>query len=483
MQVMDPFKRRRTKIVCTIGPATSSESMLQRLVKAGMDCARLNFSHGEPSEHLKVIHSIRRISKRTGKQVAILQDLPGPKFRIGEIRNGSVVLKKGSILTLTPRPVEGDQMEIPLRSGELPRFVPAGGTIFLSDGSIRLKVLGSNRGRIRCKCEVGGRLLSGKGVNVPRLKHGLKTFTQNDKKLLAFGLENDVDLVAVSFVRRAEDINSVRNFVGAKNREVPIIAKIEKQEALENLGSIIRASDALMVARGDLGVENPIEQVPEMQKDIISNCNTAGITVITATQMLESMVNNPTPTRAEVTDVANAIFDGTDAVMLSEETAVGNFPVQCVSTLNNVSVRAEARMLSKRKHSFEDSDHGKDLIEAMCFAAARISTAIGAKAIIASLAPRNFVSKISRYKLDPPVLAISDNYLELRRCQIVWGVVPIKAEVGEMIDNDLMPMLKKLVNKRFIKEKGRFVLVRFDSNPSRSEVGIKAVELIHSETV
>lgn len=463
--------------MCTIGPATSSELILERLVKAGMDCARLNFSHGKPSDHLKVIQSIRKISKKTEKQVAILQDLPGPKFRIGEIKNGAVVIKKGSTLTLTTKKIQGDAEQLPLRSEELPRFVPSGGSIFLSDGSIRLRVLSVGRGRIVCKCEVGGKLLSGKGVNVPRLKHGLQTFTQRDKELLEFGLGRDVDLVAVSFVRKASDIESVKDFVRKRNRNVPIIAKIEKREALDNIGEIIEASDALMVARGDLGVENPIEQVPEMQKDIISSCNAAGIPVITATQMLESMVNNPTPTRAEVTDVANAIFDGTDAVMLSEETAVGNFPIQCVLTLNKVSLGAEERIFTKKKFSAQDSYGHKDLVEAMCAAAAQISATIRAKAIIALLAPHDFVSKISRYRLSTPILAISDDYSKLRRCDIVWGVVPIKSQASEIHEKNLFESVNKLVKRRFIKYGDRFVLVRFDSNDVESEVSIRAAEL------
>lgn len=473
----DPFRRRHTKIVCTIGPATSSEEMLNKLVKAGMDCARLNFSHGKPAEHSKVIQYIRRMAKTRGKQIAILQDLPGPKFRIGKMKNGAVFIRKGSTVTLTTKKIEGDAEQIPLRSEELPHFVPRGGSMFLSDGSIKLRVLNVGRGRIVCKCEAGGRLLSGKGVNVPRMKHGLKTFTQNDKKLLAFGLENDVDLVAVSFVRKASDIESVRDFMRKNNREVPIIAKIEKSEALDNMASIIKASDALMVARGDLGVENPIEQIPEMQKDIISNCNTAGIPVITATQMLESMVSNPTPTRAEVTDIANAIFDGTDAVMLSEETAIGNFPIQCVSMLDSVALRAEYRMFQRRKFSFQDASRDRDMVEAMCATAAQISATIGAKAVVASLVPHNFVSKISRYRLSAPIIAISDNLATLRRCGIVWGVISVKGDASEMHQKDVLSAVKAWADKKFIKNGDRFVQVHFDSNHMKSEVSIRAAEL------
>src|SRR5487761_297508 len=406
--------QRRTKIVCTIGPATSSEDMLERLARAGMDCARLNFSHGKPSEHLVVIKAIRRLGEKTGKQIAILQDLPGPKFRVGRMKNGSAALKKNSLVTLTTKFVEGTAELIPLRSPELPRFVREGASIFLSDGSIKLKVIRATRSAIQCRCEIGGTLFSGKGLNVPQLKRGLETFTQRDMRFLKFGLEHGIDLVAVSFVRKASDIERVKEFVKKNGGEASVIAKIEKREAFENLEQIILVSDGLMVARGDMGVENPIEQVPELQKEIISNCNAKGVPVITATQMLESMVNNPSPTRAEVTDVANAIFDGTDAVMLSEETAVGKYPVECVRTLERVSLRAEERMRTNTKSFLPVLTLGQDITGAISSAVAEVSITIDAKAIIAHLSPTHPVSKISRFRPNAPIVAISDSQAALR---------------------------------------------------------------------
>ena len=459
-------ERRRTKIICTIGPATSSEHSLEMLIAAGMDCARLNFSHGSPKDHLKVISLVRRISRRMGKHVAILQDLPGPKFRVGDIPGGSIQLKKGSILTLTSKK-ESDMNQIPLRSKELPLFAPNGGRIFLSDGSIRLRVLSTTRTDIKCRCEIGGTLLSGKGINVPDLKKGFQTFTTTDKKFLAFGLEHGVDLVAVSFVRKSSDIDAVRHFMRKRAKNVPIVAKIEKKEAVDNIEGIVRSADALMVARGDLGVENPLEQIPELQKRIISRCTESAVPAITATQMLESMVNNPSPTRAEVTDVANAIFDGTDAVMLSEETAVGRYPVECVDMLNRVSINAERRMRStKQLGRLDYSGLGEDIVsDAVGRAATSISNQLGATAIITFLDSLDVVCKISRLRPIAPIVAISDNRSNLRRLMLVWGVYPLAVE---RIDGDATSSaLENLTKEKFLRRNEKSVLVCLDRGSSQ----------------
>lgn len=456
-------KLRRTRIVCTIGPATSSEPMLRKLVKAGMDCARLNFSHGTPPEHLKVIKAIRSIVRETGKEVAILQDLPGPKFRVGTISGGSVLLRKGSVLTLTTRDVENEQDIIPLRSKELPRFAPEGGVIYLSDGTIRLRVLSTTDTEIKCRCEIGGMLLSGKGVNVPQLKQGFETFTKNDKKFLAFGIEHGVDLVAVSFVRKASDIKAVRWFIERTGKDIPIVAKIEKREAVENIEEIAEASDALMVARGDLGVENPLEQIPELQKQIISSCTASGVPVITATQMLESMMNSPSPTRAEVTDVANAIFDGTDAVMLSEETAMGKYPIECVRVLDKVSLNAEERMRETRQHGRINNSVRQDLIsEAIGKAAADLSNELGARTIVTFLDSIGAVSKISSLRPLAPIVVMSKNESDLRRLKIVWGVYPMKVDKLDARDVT-STAVANLEKERFLRSGDKSVVVCLDA--------------------
>jgi pyruvate kinase len=467
LSLLDIAQKRRTKIICTIGPATSSEQALGKLIRAGMDCARLNFSHGAPADHLKVIKTIRKISCQSGRQVAILQDLPGPKFRVGNLPLGSVVLKKGDVVALTSNK-HAKQGQIPMRSSELAHFAPIGGLIFLSDGSIKLRILSTTNAEIRCKCEIGGTLLSGKGINVPELKRGFQTFTKRDREFLSFGLEHGVDLVAVSFVRKASDVESVRNFTRKKRKSIPIVSKIEKKEAVENIEGIVRSSDALMVARGDLGVENPLEQVPELQKKIITQCTESGVPVITATQMLESMVNSPSPTRAEVTDVANAIFDGTDAVMLSEETAVGKYPFECVSMLNKVSLNAEARMRSTKQFgTFDYSKLRDDTVnEAMGKAAAAISIGLGANGIVTYLDSIEDVSKISRHRPSAPIVAISDSDVSLRRLNIVWGVYPLRVATASDRDKT-SAMIVNLTKEKFLRAGERSILVCLDRLPSQ----------------
>lgn len=433
MSLRNLSKKRRTKIVCTIGPATSSERMLRKLVIAGMDCARLNFSHGEPSEHLKVIRSVRKVSRETGMETAVLQDLPGPKFRVGVIPGGSMQLKKGAKVTLTSG---AKKDSVPIRNKDLPKYAKVGGSIFLSDGSIRLKILDTTATDIICNCEIGGTLLSGKGINIPELKEGFETFTKNDRNFIAFGLEHGVDLVAVSFVRKASDILGVRRFMEKAGTVVPIVAKIEKKEAVSNIEEIARVSDAVMVARGDLGVENPLVMVPELQKEIISKCLSNSTPVITATQMLESMVKNPYPTRAEVTDVANAIFDGTDAVMLSEETAVGSYPIECVKTMDGVALNAETRLQSTWRSNYESTEYDR-VGEAIGRATEIISDALKAKAIVMFLDEMEDVSKISRLRPEAPIIALSSDEKKLRQLKVVWGVYPLFARKKDAIVSTL----------------------------------------------
>jgi pyruvate kinase len=410
--------------------------MLERLVRAGMDCARLNFSHGTPEEHIRTIKDIRRISHSLGEQIAVMQDLPGPKIRVGTISGGSVSLKRGSRVLLTTEDVPGDETTIPVRHETLPRYVAIGAKIFLSDGFIRLRVTNKTDSVIECICEVGGTLTSGKGVNVPDLSEDFETFTDKDRQYLQIGLENDIDFVAVSYVRSARDVKLVKDFLESRKSNVSIIAKIEKRAGVENLEQIIKFADAVMVARGDLGVENPIEQIPELQKSIISRCNHAARPVITATQMLESMVNNPSPTRAEVTDIANSIFDGTDAVMLSEETTVGKYPLQCVRVLHTVALNAESEMKNYFVRQNRGSDSA-DLESAMCRAATSIAHTIGAKAIVALR--QSVATKLSRDRPSMPVLAVSKHEDALRKLKLTWGVIGVRAKPGETGGAGILP--------------------------------------------
>jgi len=457
-----PSRRRRTKIVCTIGPATSSELMLGRLARAGMNCARLNFSHGTHEEHLMTIRGVRKVSKELGKEVAILQDLPGPKFRMGNLRNGSFELRKGMRVTLfasDDNDVEdltsSNEVRIPLRQKDLPRFVAEGSTIFFADGSIKLKVLSTTDTEIRCVSRTAGQIFSGKGINVPTLKADFPTFTEQDRQHALFGLENGVDFIAVSFVRSSKDIESVRKFVkenlGRRGGARPsIVAKIEKREALYDIDGIVRASDAIMVARGDLGVENPIEQVPLIQKEVISKSNAMSIPVITATQMLESMVNNPSPTRAEVTDVANAILDGTDALMLSEETAIGKYAVDCVKVLEKVALVTERKLLAPRTKQVArliGSPASKDLKDAASEASDLISANIEAKLIVVPTHDGAMAARVSKFRPRALIVALTDSQRTLRRLLLLWGVHPLylsrAASLGQLLNSSIKSVVEE----------------------------------------
>jgi len=459
---------RRTKIVCTIGPASSTTAMLEKLVVAGMDCARLNFSHGTFAEHLAVIRNIREVSKRTGSLVAVMQDLPGPKMRVGKLKQGSIRIAEGSTVTLVTGAAAGENV-IPVESENLPKFVKTGGMIFLRDGSIRLKVVSTTATTIKCVCEVGGELRSGHGVNVPDLKQGFATFTEKDKKYLSFGLEQGVDLVAISFVRDHNDIKEVREFVSQRGARHPIlVAKIEKKEAVENMGGIVNTTDAVMVARGDLGVENPIEGVPEMQKSIIATCRSKGIPVITATQMLESMVSKATPTRAEVTDVANAILDGTDAVMLSEETATGKFPVECVEVMNRVALKAEERMLKDPNTRSLSGVRLQGLVDAFSESAWQLAENINAHVIAVRSGNEAIIPKISRFRPTAKIVHMTEEEELLRRSRIIWGVFQSKTKGSERTETSLDSSVQRLMKEGYLEKGERAVFVRGSDTSRRN---------------
>ncbi len=453
---------RRTKIVCTLGPASKSAATIEKLIRAGMDCARLNFSHGSPGEHLEFMEKVRIASRATRRFVAVMQDLPGPKLRVGQLTNGPLKLTKGSTFTLTTRPTMGGRSMIPLESRELPEHVKVDSEIFLSDGSIKLRVLDTSETDITCKCETGGTLISGKGVNVPGLD-GLKTFTQRDRRYLAFGLQHGIDLVAVSFVRRASDIEEVREFIRRKKGEPAIVAKIEKKEAVDNIGEIVEAADAVMVARGDMGVENPIEEVPELQKEIIATCRSRAVPVITATQMLESMVTNAGPTRAEVTDVANAIFDGTDAVMLSEETAVGDYPVECVRVMDRVALRAEEWMLNPKRRGRMESFEGEGPVDALCESACRISLDMEGSIIAIQSEDETILPRVSRFRPRSPMLFVSESQEKLRKSKIIWGVYQVEGEA--VTSKSSRELVQRLLDAELVRPGGGVVAIRQATQP------------------
>ena len=336
-----PFPKNKTKIICTIGPASDSVSILERLILSGMNIARLNFSHGDFSEHESTIQKIRTAEKNIGRRVAIMADLPGPKIRIGQFQNEPVELKPGDNFTLTTEEIDGTADIVSVSFKSLPQTVKSGDRLFLNDGLVQLKVLEVSGNDVRTEILVGGRLSSRKGLNLPGIDLGISAFTEHDRRCLEFALTNGVDAVSQSFVENAADVLAVRKAAGDCGYDPFIIAKIERSRALENISDILESADGIMVARGDLGVEIPIEQIAIVQKQLMRKANRRGKPVITATHMLESMISNRRPTRAEATDVANAILDGTDCVMLSGESAMGSYPVDAVIMLAAIAAAIE----------------------------------------------------------------------------------------------------------------------------------------------
>ncbi|MEQ9617814.1 MAG: pyruvate kinase [Deltaproteobacteria bacterium] len=421
----------KTKIICTIGPATSSPKMLSKLIQSGMNVARLNFSHGTHSEHKERIDTIRRISDDLNKPVAILQDLAGPKIRIGGIKSGSVILESGSDFTLTSRSVPGDENEVSVNYKKLPTKVNARDTLLLSDGSIELKVIETSKEDIICRVITGGKLSSKKGINIPAHSLDISSFTNKDKKDLDFGIKTGIDMIALSFVRNARDVEKVKRYLKKKKSTLPVIAKIETLPAIDNIDEILDAIDGIMVARGDLGVETPIEKVPITQKIIISKSNEIGKTVITATHMLKSMVHDMRPTRAEVADVANAILDGTDAVMLSEETAIGEYPDQAVKILAKIAKTMESSSLfqtlvDKFRNFSTDSDR-----EALGLGVCNVAEDIKASAIITYTKSGYTAKTISRYRPKQIIIAITPSVDTYRYLPGVWGVIPVLTQNDE----------------------------------------------------
>jgi len=419
----------KTKIVCTIGPASRSPDVLERLVLAGMDVARLNFSHGTQAEHGRMIADLRKIARRLGRPVAVLQDLAGPKIRIGPIRSGPVVLEPGAPFTLTARRVPGDMRTVSINYPAMVADVRKGDTLLLSDGSLELEVVAVDGRDIRCRVVIGGPLNSFKGINLPARTLRTPSLTAKDRDDLRFGLRNDVDYVAMSFVRSAGDIATVRRHMKRCGGSAPVIAKIEKHEALDALDAIVEAADGLMVARGDLGVEIPLEKIPRVQKDLIRRSREAGKPVITATQMLRSMVDSPRPTRAEVTDVANAILDGTDAVMLSEETAVGKYPVESVAMMARIAREAERipSACDGLRPGGLDPLPGS-LPGAVACAASSLAAGVRAAVIVTFTRSGSTARLVSRCRPEVPILALTPEERTRRQLALCWGVLPVLGE-------------------------------------------------------
>ena len=415
----------KTKIVCTIGPSSGSVDMLAHLIGAGMDVARLNFSHGTYDEHRSLLGSIREASARTEAHVTVVQDLQGPKIRIGEFAQPSVDLRRGERFTITTDEIIGDATRVATSFKNLPKDTRPGEMVLLDDGKIRLRVLKVKGKEVVCEVVVGGTLSAHKGINLPGTTVRSPSLTEKDLRDLEFGLESGVDYVALSFVRTADDINALRKAIAERTRgglPVPVVAKIEKPQAVTNIEEIISASDIVMVARGDLGVELPPEDVPVLQKRIVGRCNASGKPVIIATQMLESMIGSPTPTRAEASDVANAVLDGADAVMLSAETSVGKYPLEAVKMMERIIRKAESEGGVRMKAIRRPHEAVENRLDALGQSACVLAEQMKAAAIVAVTHTGSTARAIARYRPERPIIAISDDLATLRRLNIVWGV-------------------------------------------------------------
>jgi pyruvate kinase len=449
---------RKTKIVCTIGPASCRPETLRELIAAGMDVARLNFSHGTREEHLEVIRHLRRLAKELDKPVAILQDLAGPKVRVEEFEEASVELHAGDTFVLTSTPVSGDRQRASVNYPQLPAEVEVGDALLLADGTIELAVTGIRGEDIETRVVVGGMLSSYKGVNLPTRSLKIPALTAKDETDLEFGLRHGVDFVALSFVRGPEDLRLARNVAAGSGRKVPLIAKIEKHEAIENIDAIIAEVDGVMVARGDLGVETPLERVPLLQKMLIAKCNEAGKPVITATQMLRSMVENPRPTRAEAADVANAVMDGTDALMLSEETASGRHPVAAVRVMVRIAAETEAELPFDELAGRLRRSYRKTIADAVGHAACLMAADLKAAGIFAATQSGGTARLISRFRPRTPIFAMTPSEATCRYLNICWGVVPLLTERFEDTDA-LFAQVRTVSGQRGLAGPGEVVIV------------------------
>jgi pyruvate kinase len=428
-------ERRRTKIVATVGPASSSFQMLERLFKAGVDLFRLNFSHGTLDDKTELINNIRSISLKLGKEVGILADLQGPKIRTGKMSGDGMMLRKGDKVVITTADIMGKDGLIPTIYTDLPRDVKPDSRILLDDGLLELKVLSVDAEDVQCLVVHGGMLKNNKGINLPGVKVSAPSLTPKDLLDLDFCLWMDVDYIALSFVRTHEDIEQIKRIIYSAGKNIPVIAKIEKPEALRNFNKILKLTDGVMVARGDLGVEIHAEKVPLIQKKIIQACNNAGKPVITATQMLESMIVNPRPTRAETSDVANAIIDGTDAVMLSGETASGAHPVAAVETMARIALDVETAGYGSK--SSAPAQQTPSIAQAIGEAACRAAESLNAKAIAVFTQSGSTAALISRFKPSTPIVAFTNSQTIQRKLALYWGVKTKSISILECMEEQV----------------------------------------------
>lgn len=452
---------KKTKIVCTIGPATTSEERLTQLIKAGMNVVRLNFSHGDFAEHQEKVDNVRKAIKKTGAAVAILQDLGGPKIRIGEFTTKTVILKPGNKIVITTDKIVGDENRVSVNYPLFAKEMKVGDAVLLDDGKKRLEVVSIKGNDVTCKIIVGGETKGRRGLNLPGSDLSIHSITEKDRADIPFGLKNNVDFFALSFVRRPEDITELREILDKAKSKAKIIAKIETPQALKNIEEILKLTDGVMIARGDLAIEIPAEEVPMAQKMLIRRCNELGKPVITATQMLESMIKSPVPTRAEVSDVANAIIDGTDAIMLSEETTLGEYPIEAVEMMSRIARQIEndshyRAVVGSRKYS----DVVKRTSDALGNGAIEVAKEADAKLIVA-LTDKGFAARmISRYKPEQKILAFTPNQTTFNQLALSYGCAPVLCKKFTDISTAIKEA-KTLITKNKLAKKGDKVVMIF----------------------
>ena len=443
---------KKTKIICTMGPNTDDKNIMRELAKNGMDVARFNFSHGDHEEHLGRLEVLREVRKELDIPVAALLDTKGPEIRTGLLKDGKkVALKEGQTFTLTTRDVVGDDTITHINYSGLNEDVTAGNKILIDDGLIELDVVEVNGTDIVCKVVNGGELGEKKGVNVPNVKIKLPALTEKDKEDILFGIRQGFDFIAASFVRTADCIREIKEILEEHGSNMRVIAKIENAEGIENLDAIIEASDGIMVARGDMGVEIPAEKVPYIQKTIIRKCNEACKTVITATQMLDSMIRNPRPTRAEVTDVANAVYDGTDAVMLSGETAMGKYPVEALKMMATIVEDSESHLdyAAYRQRKVSESNT-KNVSNAVCFASVSTAHDLGATAIIAPSISGFTTRMLSKWRPSATIIGMSPSMTTVRQMQLQWGVTPVWSRRADTTDELIESSAEELKSRGMV---------------------------------
>lgn len=454
---LDSSKRegfmKKTKIVCTIGPVSETEEMLKKLISAGMNVARLNFSHGDYAEHGERISTIKKVRQELGVPVAILLDTKGPEIRTGDFKSQEVFLTEGQEFTLTSRDILGDDSICCISYKGLPGDVRAGDIILIDDGLVELKVQEVAGEDIRCIVLNSGMIKKNKGINVPGIRINMPPITEKDKADIEFGIQNGVDFIAGSFVRTAEDVLAIRQVLKQHRAEhIQIISKIENREGIDNIDDIINVSDGIMVARGDLGVEVPTEELPLLQKQIIRKCNKVGKPVITATQMLDSMIRNPRPTRAEVTDIANAILDGTDAIMLSGETAAGKYPLESVETMSQIARKTEEAMDYSKHLSDRNEEREATVTDAISHATCNIAMSLDASAILTATSSGYTARMVSKFRPKQPIIATTTDERVQRRLCLSWGVYTILLHSVESTDDLINKSVSKALEHGKVKE-------------------------------